>query len=325
MSEEKKEVAVSSASASERFQLAVEKEFGSGVGKVELTSFQRKLIQNYFIKLDRSLKEAETKRMQSQKESLAITWANVNMAKLSQDIVALSSVGLDPLQPNHINLIPYKNNSANNYDIVGIIGYRGLELKAKKYGLEIPIDVIIEVVYSTDKFTPIKKSATNRSESYQFEITNAFSRGEIIGGFWYMVFQDATKNRLKIFSMADINKRKPKYASAEFWGGEKAIYKGGQKTKETEKIEGWLDEMVYKTIARNAYNSITIDSEKIDEHLTAVMSIEASENTYFNQNSVEETVATEIQENANTKAIDFEVEVKETPEEAKAEAPKPEF
>lgn len=52
------------ASPAERFTQAVQKEFpNGGGGKLELTKFQRKLIQNYFIKLDGVLKESETKRL----------------------------------------------------------------------------------------------------------------------------------------------------------------------------------------------------------------------------------------------------------------------
>lgn len=257
---------------SERFTAMVQKEFAanSGGNEIQLTDFQRKLCQNYFIKVDSVLKDSEVKRLQKSeqyRESLSYAWENVNIQKLALDVIAYASVGLDPIQANHVNLIPYKNNTTNKFDFGFIIGYRGAELKAVKYGLDVPSSVVVEVVYKNDKFVPIKKDFHNTVETYEFEIKNAFERGEIVGGFYYKAFKDSPeKNQLRIFTLDDILKRKPKYASVEFWGGEKDEYKNGKKTGDKEKIDGWFYEMVYKTIYRSAYNSITIDSQKIDDH-----------------------------------------------------------
>lgn len=301
---QKQNTAVQTAPAlshSERFTNAVMKEFASTAGELQITSFQKKLIQNYFIKLDSSLKDAEVKRMaksESKRELLAYSWENVNMPKLATDVVAFSAVGLDPAQPNHINLIPYKNNNTGKYDVTFIPGYRGIELKAMKYGFEIPDDVIVELVYTNDKFKSIKKSWNNRVENYEFEIVDDFDRGNVRGGFYYHAFHDAPeKNRLVVFTLHDIEKRKPKYASAEFWGGEKDVWESGKKVG-TETIEGWYEEMCYKTIYRAAYNDITIDSEKIDEHFVRMMQLD-------NEN-VATRVQNEITQNANKKEMTFE-------------------
>ena len=143
-------VATKDASHSERFTKMVEKEFSSNAGKLEVTSFQRKLIQHYFIKLDSVLKENESRRMaksEQYRDSLEFSWNNVNMPKLALDVVAYSSIGLDPLQSNHINMICYKNSKTNQFDVGFIEGYNGVELKAKKYGLDVPDSVVIELVY----------------------------------------------------------------------------------------------------------------------------------------------------------------------------------
>ena len=301
----KNEVATKMQSNSERFMLAVEKEYNSEVGKVELTGHQRRLIQNYFVKLDRTLKDAEVKRQRSSNgDPLAIEWGSINMPKLAQEVIAFSSVGLDPLQPNHINLMPFKNNANNNYDIVAIIGYRGLEIKAKKYGIDDLKDVRVELKFATDNFELIKKDKNNDVEGYVFDVTNPFDRGELQGGFYSLIFGDETKNRCVVMTLADIEKRKPKYASAEFWGGEKGKYEGGKKVG-TEKIEGWYHEMCWKTICRAAYNSITIDSEKIDAHLQTILGIEDLGSPAQN---VDEQVTHEIQEQANKTVIDVEIE-----------------
>lgn len=293
---------------SERFTLAVMKEFSSNVGELSLTSFQKRLIQNYFIKLDRTLKESEIKRIQKGQnaDQTPLTWENVNMPKLAQDVVALSLVGLDPLQSNHINMIPYKNNSTGLYDITPIIGYRGMELKAKKYGLEVPDDVIVELVYKNDIFKEVKKSSTNKIESYEFEIVNSFDRGELIGGFYYLnFFNTPEKNKIRVFNLAQIEKRKPKYASAEFWGGTKGKWQGG-KVVEKETIEGWRDEMVYKTLCRSAYNSFTIDSEKIDDHFAHIIGIEENERSLKEIETPINQMRTEVKAETVSQSVDFE-------------------
>jgi len=281
---------------SERFTKLVMREFTGSSEEVQVTNFQKRLIQNYFIKVDQTLKTSELKRLGKSKnqDSVPVTWDNLNISKLAIDVMSFSSVGLDAMQPNHINLIPYKNNGTGKYDMTFIIGYRGLELKAKKYGLDIPDDVIVELVYSTDKFKQIKKDLSNKIEGFIFEITDDFNRGDIIGGFYYHSFNDdPTKNKIRVFNLKDIEKRKPKYASAEFWGG--TDYNGN-------KTDGWFELMAEKTICRSAWNSITIDSEKIDNHLISVLDNDSHDKALP---TVEDAVATEVKENANSKLIDF--------------------
>lgn len=287
---------------SERFTQAVMKEFTSNAGSLDITKFQRKLIQNYFIKLDMTLKESEVKRQSKRNaDPTEYIWKNVNMAQLALDVVAYSSIGLDPLQDNHINLIPYLNKKTLLFDIGFIIGYEGMKIKGLKYGFDVPDDVIVEVVYSNDTFKSYKKNKDNKVESYDFEINDDFDRGEVRGGFYYHVFhENPEKNKLKVMTMRDIEKRIPKYASAEFWGGEKDKWENGQKVG-VEKVEGWFDEMVEKTIKRAAYNAITIDSEKIDEHLVKMMQAEAISLNGSDQALLQ--VRSDIANNANKKEL----------------------
>lgn len=290
--------AVAKKSASERFTQAVVKEFEGSVGKMDLTPYQQKLINNYFIKLDQSLALAETKRMKTpedKRESLSYTWENININALAMQVVPLASVGLDPLQPNHVNLIPYKNGHTNKFDIKPIIGYRGTALKAIKYGLDSLEDVIVEVVYSNDIYKEIKKDANNKQDSYIFEVVSPFDRGEIIGGFYYHKYANSKSNLIKSFNLKQIEKRKQKYASAEFWGGEKDVWQGGKKVGK-EQVEGWFDEMVYKTIYKAAYNNVIIDSQKIDAQFAKLNTIKdefnhdpANTTEYVKHEVVEET------------------------------------
>ena len=285
----------------ERFTNKVLAEFQGSVGsEIALTNFQRRLVQNYFMVADMMLKKAELGRLKKSakyQDKVPVIWSNIDMEKLSQSVVSAARIGWDPTQANHVNLIPYKDNATQKYNLTFMPGYRGIELKAKKYGLDIPDHVIVELVYSTDIFKSHKKSLKNEFESFDFEITNDFDRGEIIGGFYYHLFKaQPEKNKLVVMTMKDIERRKPAKASAEFWGGEKDVWENGVKTgKET--IEGWFDKMCLKTIHRAAYNDITIDSQKIDDDYMKLKQVEAE----FAEAEVEQTIA----ENANGNVIDI--------------------
>jgi recombination protein RecT len=218
------------------------------------------------------------------------------MNALAMQVVPLSSVGLDPLQPNHVNLIPYKNGHTNKYDITPIIGYRGLGLKALKYALEELKDVIIELVYSNDEFRLIKKDVNNERDTYVFNVKNPFDRGELLGGFYCQRYQDGKADRIRVFTKVDIEKRKPKYASAEFWGG--TNYKG-------EKIDGWYEEMAYKTIYRAAYNDVIIDSSKIDAQFAKLSQIQDEFNA---EPTPTEDITHEVVNETASQTITFELE-----------------
>jgi recombination protein RecT len=186
---------------SERFTNSVLASFSSNNGEIELGRLQKKLIQNYFIKLDGMLKDLETKNNKKSgdyKEALAYNWNNVNMLKMAIEVIAWSTIGLDPTQSNHISLIPYKNKDTNKWDIGFIPGYNGLEIKAKKYGLDCPDYFIIELVYSNDEFKQFKKDMNNRVEGYEFKVVSDFDRGEVMGGFYYR-FKDQPKPIENIF------------------------------------------------------------------------------------------------------------------------------
>jgi len=259
---------------SERFTNTVLKEFGGSVaGAMQVTDYQRTLIQGYFIVIDRALKAAEEERIRKNENNkdhkydndLPVTWNTVNLNDLALDLVHYARMGLDMTQDNMLFPIPYKNNKRNNYDVTLMEGYNGIRYIAEKYAVEAPTAVTIEVVYSTDTFKPIKKGGNNRVENYEFEITSPFDRGEIVGGFAYLEFEDPTKNELIIMSMKDIEKRKPKYASANFWGGKAKVWENGKQI-ETE-VEGWKDEMVRKTIIREAFSAkhLPRDPKKVDD------------------------------------------------------------
>lgn len=261
------------ANMSERFMQKVVHEFSGSVGEFQITEYQRQLIQGYFIGVDRALKTAEAERVRKNENNrdhkydnaVPVTWANVNMADLALDVVHYARLGLDTMQANFITPIPYLNKKAGQYDINLMLGYNGIKYIAEKFALCPPKSVTIELVYSTDNFKPYKKGRGNDVESYDFEITNPFDRGHIVGGFGYIEYDDPKKNELVLMSMKDIEKRKPEYASANFWGGKANEWKNGKKV-EVDK-DGWLDEMCRKTLIREVYSPkhILLDPRKVDD------------------------------------------------------------
>lgn len=282
-------------SPSDRFASLVLREYNAaGNVGAELTQTQMRLIQNYFTATDRILGASEQRRLAKTgkwQDPVPCTWQNVDMTRLALDAAHYSRIGLDPLQRNHLHIIPFKNNKTGKYDINFMEGYEGKELKAKKYALEVPKDVTFELVFEKDSFIPHKKDATTQVESYEFSITNPFDRGTVKGGFGYIQYDDPTKNKLIMLSLADIEKRaNAGQRNVEFWGGEKDTWENGKKAGKTH-IEGWYNEMCLKTIKRAVYDSIAIDPSKIDATYEYTKQREIETERMFAQ--------AEIDENAN--------------------------
>ncbi|MCI1958860.1 MAG: recombinase RecT [Clostridia bacterium] len=291
---------------SERFTNQVLKEFGSNIsGAIQVTDYQKQLIQGYFIGIDRALKIAEDARVRKNNgnkdhekydNNLPVVWNNVNLNDLALDVVHYARMGLDMMQGNHISPIPYKNNKTQKYDITLMPGYNGIQYIAEKYAVEPPAAVTVELVYDSDTFKPIKKDANNKTESYEFIINNPFDRGSIVGGFGYIEYTDTAKNELIIMTLKDIEKRKPRYAASEFWGGKKTEWVDGKKT-ETD-CEGWFEEMCLKTIKREVYSAkhIPRDPKKVDDNYQYMKLREAK--------YAEMETQSEIDSNANAVIID---------------------
>lgn len=296
--------------ASERFTNMVINEFQGNVGELNLNEYQKQLIRNYFIGIDNALKNAETSRQYSskKKDDPTITWNNVNMNKLATDVVQNAKLGLDMSIPNHLHVVPYKNSKTNQYDLSLMPGYEGLKYIAANYSLYKVADIKVELVHENDIFQPIYK---DNIEGYEFKITNPFARGNVIGGFGYIRYENEIHNKLVIMSIDELLKRKPSTASVEFWGGEKNVWENGKITgKET--VEGWTNEMLYKTMVRATCKKVTVDPKKVNESYVYVME---SEDNYYTD-AQEDKINQEIEDNANKEIIDIEAEEQESLETA---------
>jgi len=261
---------------SERFTNAVLAEFTKNAGEIIAWGpHQKMLAQHLYVKVDTQLTEFEAKRLKNgEMKKLPIKWENINMQKLAIDAIRRIELGLDALAPNHVHPIPYLNGKTQKYDLDLRIGYEGKMFYRRGIAIDPPKDIRIELVYSTDIFKPIKKSANVQVEGYEFEITNAFDRGTVIGGFGYIIYDDGTKNKLILVTKKDFEKSEKK-GNATFW-------------------KGHPDNMKYKTIVHRVADKLGIDPKKMT---AAVADAESQDERDFER---------EVDENANKKVIDID-------------------
>jgi len=265
---------------STKFVAAVSKQFAAEIGSVlAFTEYEKTLAQHLFIKADTALKELEAKRLQSTNggQRAPLVWDNINMQKLSVDAVHRVNLGLDALIPNHIHVIPYFNGKLKKYDLDLQIGYLGKDFYRRDAALDKPVNVIYELVYSTDVFKAHKKSSNNDIESYEFEITSPFDRGNVLGGFGYIMYSDPRNNQLVIVTEKDFEKSKAAAKSETFW-------------------KDYPIEMRYKTVVNRTTAKLTLDPRKVN----------TKSYTYVDQQEQDERTQREIEEHANTTIIDVE-------------------
>lgn len=247
---EKKEL-VASESYSQRFTNMVVREFSKEIGKLQMTPYQERLAQHLFIGMDSALKKAESDRQKKNEDKMPIVWSNVNMEKVAIDAVHRVELGLDALIPNHIHVVPYQNNKTGKYDIDLQIGYVGKDYYKRKLAIDPPVDVIYQLVHASDKFTPKMKNFQNDTESYDFEITKPFDRGEVVGGFGYILHSDPTKNKLVIVPKSSMDKSKQKAKTSAFWSP-------------------YPEEMQMVVLVRRVTAKMNIDPEKVNASFAAV-------------------------------------------------------
>lgn len=212
--------------AGERFVGMVEREFLAEMGKgAQFTALERRLTQHMYLAVDQALKAAEEKRTKGWTEAKlataaddprAFTWHHIDRQQLAMDTVHRVSLGLDALVPNHMWPIAYFNSAKGKYDIDLRIGYIGRDYVTRRFALDIPLDISYELVFSTDQFKALPRSSSREVEGYEFEITSPFDRGDIVGGFGYIVYDDPRKNRLVLVTQRDF-KRASNASKSDFW------------------------------------------------------------------------------------------------------------
>jgi len=275
-------------SASERFTGMVMAEYKNAAGSAftNFTDREKRLIGGYFIAIDQALAAAELRR--GDKNNLPYSWQTVNLPALAKDLAHYARIGLDMSSKNHLFPIPYKDTKNNRYTMTLIPGYEGIRYQALKYALTPPLSITVECIYENDTFKMIKKDRNNPIESYEFTVNDPFKRGKLVGVFGYLEFDNESMNKLLVFTTADVMKRKPKYASAEFW-------------------DGWTPEMYEKTMIRAicADKYIPRDPEKIDASYAYVRALE--------EQNADIAIEAEVEENANGAPLTLDPPEVETP------------
>lgn len=305
---------------SQRFTEMVIREYVSTAasGSLQLTDRERRLVQGYFVTIDRMLVAAEAARIKKNDSNrdhkydndLPYDWHNIDMNALALDVARYARMGLDMQEKNHLFPIPYANKKTGKYDITFTVGYSGIQYLAMKYSLNPPKNVTVEVVYSNDVFKAVKKDSAHKIESYEFSIPNPFDRGKVVGGFGYIEYDDPTQNKLVMMSEAAIKKRMGKNANPEFWGteatGKKAtVWENGSRVQKD--VDGWYDEMVYKTLVREVYSGRNIprDPSKVDDDYQ-----------YMKEREVvyaQEEIESEAENNANSTPVDVPQSLPQAP------------
>lgn len=228
--------------ASERFAVSIAKQFEAEAGSpVTFTDYERALAQHLFLCIDSTLKDFETKRNDPNKPEYS--WANLNMRKLALDAVHIVQLGLDALVKAHVYPVPYLNGRTGKYDLDLRVGYRGKDYYRRNAAVDPPLDIRYELVYSNDSFMPKKKDFRNEVESYEFDISNPFDRGQIVGGFAYLMYKDPAKNKLVLVPESEFVKSQKSAKSQEFWGK-------------------YPTEMRFKTLVHRATEQLTVDPKK---------------------------------------------------------------
>jgi recombination protein RecT len=120
-----------------------------------------------------------------------------------------------------------------------------MELLARRYGINCPENITVELIYSTDKFSIVKKDLSHPSEGYVLEVTNAFDRGEIIGGVSLSEYANPIYNKVRILSMKEIEKRVK--TNSPFW-------------------TNWRAEMCEKTVGKNAWSKVVLNTTELAEY-----------------------------------------------------------
>lgn len=198
---------------------------------------ERALIANYYVEIDTALQNGRTN----------ISWKDIDMKKLSLSIAHTARMNLD-MKLSHLSFIPFRDGKTGKYNMVPVISSRGWEYIVKTFSLEPVKNVIVELVYSTDKFSIVKRDSTHPCDSYSFEVGNPFDRGSIIGGFAYCEFENTELNKLLVMSLQQIMTFKPSRADDSFWGVKSPNY-----TK-----------MLEKTLAKQLLKKIPLDPDKIN-------------------------------------------------------------
>lgn len=290
-----------------RFALTMADEFQANDGK-PVTAVQKHILQGYADSISKTIAN-----FKPSKDKPALNWNNIDYPKLKRAVYVNAHLGLDMWQENMMSIVPFYNKETKMYELNLMRGYNGIKHLAETFSKDKIVNIVTELVYSNDKFRPIKKDARNEIETYEFEIVNMFDRGVLIGGFGYIEYEDSRKNKLIIMTKDEMDKRKPDYAAVEFWGGTKNKWENG-KVAGTEEVAGWQNEMYLKTLIRYVCNQrhIPLDPVKIGDLFVEAETLEMQAKDALNMIDQEPLETTIISDEEITPSVNVPVEAEES-------------
>lgn len=243
----------------ERFTNAIVSAYSDVAKGVGMTVEQKQLVANYYIKLDEMFRDPKVN----------IKWNQVRIPELAKTLAHMAKLGLD-MSLDQLSFLPFKNGNTGTYNLVPCISKHGYWYIAKNFALDVPSNYVVELIYSNDTFSVIKKDVNHECDSYVFEIKSPFNRGDIVGGFGYLEYSDKSKNKLFVMPEEEILGYKPPYANNTFWTGnnkkkmyEKVIAKQLLKTVERDpkKVNGLQDSFDRIETEELNYNAATAQEE----------------------------------------------------------------
>lgn len=221
----------------DRFTNSIMKCYGDQENGISITEREKDCIKSYFQVIDRTLRDSDK----------GYNWNMVRMDKLAPALYHYARIGLDMNIPNHLSPVPYMERETGKVNMTLIVGYAGEMYKAMKFAVNRPKNIIAHLIGKNDRFTALRKDANHPYETYIFE-ENSLDKGECIGAFCYVEYDDESLNSLTVMNIEEIMNHKPDRASEKFWGGK------------------WKGKMQLKTVIKEACKKIPMDAEKIRDY-----------------------------------------------------------
>jgi recombination protein RecT len=277
---------------SEKFVARIEKQFAAELGSpVSWTPIQRTLAQHLYVRCDQALIDAESRRQSNRNKTSdpPITWANVDMTKLTMRAVHCVALELDAYAKNQLFFVPYLNKRTGKYDVDIRIGYAGEDHCSRKFALDEIVDIRYQLVYKGDAFGI--HTNDHGVEVYTYQPADYFEPGPVIGGFGYVMYADPRKNRVIPIARREFDKAQRAAQGTEFWGGPQARWENGKRV-EGEFDEKFYNEMCYKTIVHRVNKTIPKDPTRVNMAVLDQMTSESVD-------AVDAEFATEIEDRAN--------------------------
>lgn len=256
MAEQKNQLA-----AIDRFTNVVMACYGEEDSNSAISKQERDCIKSYFQGIDLALRNSKE----------GYTWKQVRMDELAPRLKHYAHLGINMNIDNHLFAIPYKDGDSGMIKMNLLLGYKGRQYQARKFAINPPKNFIVHLVCKNDSFQAIYKDANHANDNFVF-VENTFDRGEILGAFCYVEYEDSSLNKLTVMTLSEILAHKPPRASDKFWGGP------------------FKSKMFLKTVVIEACKQIDMDAEKMRLYQADIDQIRADE---LNAASVEANAVAE--------------------------------